>query len=100
MMSSGLAIAPIFFATCCRSSSASSGVPDDAFLHGHKRRHGLALDVVGAADDGRLGDLRVVDQRAFDLHRPDAMPGDVEHVVDPAEQPEEPVVVALGAIAR
>jgi hypothetical protein len=40
----------------------------------------------------------MVDERAFDLHRPDAMPRDVEHVVDTAQQPEEAVVIALGAI--
>ena len=46
------------------------------------------------ADDGGLGDLRMIDQRALDLHRADAMAGDVQHVVDAAEQPVVAVVVA------
>ena len=41
----------------------------------------------------------MIDQRALDFHRADAMAGDVEHVVHAAEQPEVAVLVALGAVA-
>ena len=92
-------MAPIFLATCSLSSSASSSVPVDAFLHGDERGDRLALDLVRAADDGGLGHARMIDQRALDFHRADAVPGDVQHVVDAAEQPEVAVVVALGAVA-
>ena len=51
------------------------------------------------ADHGRLGDRRVVDQRALDLHRADAVAGHVQHVVDAAQDPEVAVLVALGAVA-
>jgi len=37
-----------------------------AFLQGDERGDGLSLDVVRTADDGRLGHLRVIDERAFD----------------------------------
>ena len=99
-MSSGRAIAPIFWATCSFSSSAelpaSASTPS---FSGDERRDRLPLDLVRLADHRRLGDLRVVDQRALDLHRADAVAGDVEHVVDAAEQPEVAVGVALGAVA-
>src|SRR5204862_4314764 len=60
----------------------------------------LALDLVRAADDRGFGDARMVDERALDFHRADAMPGDVDYVVDAAEQPEVAVRVALRAVAR
>src|SRR5262249_57822493 len=47
----------------------------------------------------RFRDCRVIDQRALDLHRPDAVAGDVDHVVDAAEQPEVAVGVALRPVA-
>src|SRR5882762_8849452 len=58
----------------------------------------LALDVVRIADDGRLGDLRVGDQRAFDLGGAEAMAGDVDHIVDPAGDPIEAVGVAARTV--
>ena len=98
-MSSGRAMAPIFLATCCRSSSTSAGGSLRAVLQGDERRDRLALELVRAADDRRFGDRRMVDERALDLHRADAVAGDVQHVVDAAEEPEVAVVVALGAVA-
>ena len=99
-MSSGRAIAPIFFATCSFSSSASAVDAVDAFLQRDERGDRLALDLVRAADDRGLGDRRVIDERALDLHRADAVAGDVEHVVDAAEQPEVAVGVALARRRR
>src|SRR5439155_14140827 len=43
--------------------------------------------------DGRLRHLLVVDQRALDLDRRDAMARDVHHVVNTTEQPEVSVLV-------
>src|SRR5262245_27484077 len=52
-----------------------------------------------SADDGGFGDARMVDKRAFDFHRADSMTGDVQHIVNTAKQPEEPVLIPLCAIA-
>src|SRR4030095_8586038 len=41
----------------------------------------------------------MIDQRALHFHRADPMPGNVQHVVDAAEQPEEPVHVTLRTVA-
>jgi hypothetical protein len=46
-----------------------------------------------------LGDCRVIHQARFDLHRAEAVTGDVQHVVHAAEDHEVAVGVALGAIA-
>ena len=92
-------MAPIFCATCFFSSSASALRRRHAFLHGDERRQRLALDLVRPADDRGLGDLRMIDQRAFHFHRADAMPRHVQHIVDAAEQPVIAFVVALGAVA-
>src|SRR5262249_29165497 len=43
---------------------------------------------------------RMIDEGAFDLHRPDAVPGDVEHVVDAPQNPVVAVGVPFGAVAR
>ncbi len=71
----------------------------DALLQGDERGDRLTLDLVRTADDGRFSDFRVIDERALDFHRADAMPGHVDHVVHAAEQPEVAVGVTLGAIA-
>jgi hypothetical protein len=54
----------------------------------HEGDDGLALELVGAADDRGLGDLGVRDQRALDLHGRQAVAGDVDDVVDAAHDPE------------
>ena len=62
-MRSGEAIGPISFRTQATSSLRS---PSDARLAGHQRHVGvdaLALDVVRVADDRRLRDLGVGDER-------------------------------------
>src|SRR5215217_1167617 len=65
----------------------------------HIGKDGLALVFVVLAYDRRLGDGRVRDERALDLRRGDAVPGDVHHVVYPARNGEVAVLVALGAVA-
>src|SRR5215213_10802171 len=59
---------------------------------------GLALVLVVAPDDGGLGHALVGDERALDLHRTDAVSGDVHHVVYPARDGVVTVLVALGAV--
>ena len=61
----------------------------------------IAWPVVGsvAPDHRRLGHLRVRDQRRLHLGGGDVVAGDQHHVVDPAEQPQVAVLVALGAVA-
>ena len=70
-----------------------------AFLQRDEGGDRLSFDLVRPSDDGRFGDTRMIDERALHFHRADAMPGDVQDVVHAAEQPEEAVRVALGAIA-
>ena len=96
----GLAIGPISLATWSRSSltsaspsSAATAAQDD------ERDDALAGGRVGGADDRRLGDLGVGDERRLDLGGGDAVARDVHHVVDPAEQPDVAVLVLLGAVA-
>jgi hypothetical protein len=63
-------------------------------LHRHEDDHRLALELVGAAHGGGLGDRDGVrDQRALDLGGADAVAGDVQHVVDAAHDPEVAVLV-------
>src|SRR5918998_6603979 len=59
---------------------------------------GLTLVLVVAPDDGGLGHALVGDERALDLHRADAVPGDVHHVVYPARDGVVAVLVALGPV--
>src|SRR5207244_13213493 len=62
-------------------------------LEADKSDDRLARDLVVASADGGLRHLRMVDERALDLDRRDAVPGYVHHVVDAAEQPEVAVLV-------
>ena len=74
-MSSGRAIAPIFFDdVLLQLVRQRSALPCDAFLERHERGDRLALDLVRPADHRGLGDLRMIDQRALDFHRADAWP--------------------------
>ena len=59
----------------------------------------LAGVLVGLADDGRLGDLRVGDDRRLDLGRREAVAGDVDHVVDAPDDPEVAVLVPARGVA-
>ena len=71
----------------------------DSLAQGHEGDDRLARRGVGRADDRRLGDARVVDEGGLDLGRRDAVARDVHDVVDPAEQPQVPVLVELGPVA-
>jgi len=61
--------------------------------------HRFTLDLVRLADDGGFGHPRVRHQRRLDLHRAQAMPGNVQDVVDAPHDPEIPVLVAVSAVA-
>ena len=95
MMSSGFAMAPIFLPTCARSSSEQLRAGRRPLTQRDERGHRLAFEVVRAAHDRGLGDARVIHERAFELHRADAMPRDVQHVVDAAEEPQVAVLSRL-----
>ena len=59
----------------------------------------FADDRIGLADDARLGDGRVLEQRALDLERADQVPGRLDHVIRPTDEPEVAITVALGQVA-
>src|SRR2546428_854750 len=61
---------------------------------------GLAFERVRLADDGGLRDFRMTHQGRLDFHRADAMTRDIQHVVDPAHEPEAAVLVDARAVAR
>ena len=91
---------PSFSATCSRSSSASSVEPGSPPRRGDERVDRLARHVVDFPADGGFRDQRVIDQRALDFGRRDAVAADVHHVVDPAHEPVVSAVVAAAAVAR
>src|SRR5688572_1694768 len=66
----------------------------------HKRYDPLTLQIVGTADNSGLGDSRMADEGAFDLHGPYPMAGNVDDVVNAPHNPEIPVFIAPRAIAR
>ena len=53
----------------------------------------------GTADDGGFGDFRMRDQSALDFGRAEAMAGDIDDVVDAADDPKIAVVIAAAAVA-
>src|SRR6185436_20192802 len=65
-----------------------------------ERLHDLAAIEVGHADDGALGDRWMLEERALDLERADAVRGGDDHVVRAPDEPEVPVRVARRPIAR
>ena len=70
-----------------------------AALQRDERDDRLAGLRVHPAAHRRLGDRRVIDERALDLDRRDPVAGDVHHVVHPAQQPEVAVLVDPRAVA-
>ena len=80
---------------CLKAATGRSGrAPGDHFAddlvlgtigtrleHQEAERH-HALQVVGDADDGAFGDVRMAGQDLLDRARGKAVPGDVDHVVD------------------
>ncbi len=61
-----------------------------------ERLDDIAASCIGHRDDRGIGDRRVLDQAVLDLRRPDAISGDLEHVVRAALIPE----IAVGVDGR
>ena len=59
----------------------------------------VAAQLVGHTDDRRLGHGRVADQGALDLGCAQPIAGDLDHVVDTADDPDVAVLVLAGAVA-
>ena len=78
---------------------ADLGTRGHAALEGDEGDDGLAGGVVLRPDHGGLSHHVVVDQGGFDLGGGDAVARHVHDVVDPAQHPEVPVLVDLGAVA-
>src|SRR5581483_11137091 len=70
-----------------------------ALLELHHRADLLAEDVVGDAEDGRVGYRRVLEQRGFDLGRIDVLATPDDHVLGPVGDRDEPVLVEAGDVA-
>ena len=98
-IASGLANLPISLATCSASSALRLARRRLSLLERDEHHQRLALELVGPADGRGFGDRRVRDERALDLGGADAVAGDVEHVVDAADDPEVAVFVAARAVA-
>ena len=60
---------------------------------------GLALHVIWATDDGGFGHCWVGDEGAFDFGGAEAVTGNIEHIVEAADDPEISLFVAAGAVA-
>src|SRR5688500_11450355 len=71
----------------------------NAGLESDEGDEGLAFEFVGTSDHGGFGDFRIADERAFDFGGADAVTGDVEHVIDAADNPEVAVLVLSAAVA-
>ena len=97
-MMSGLAIAPISAAHSATSSARNCSVGSTPCIGRDVGVDALALDVVGEADHGGLGNLLVQHQRALDFGRAHAVAGDIEHVVHAPGDPVVAVLVATGAV--
>ena len=71
----------------------------DAFLHGDEADDALAFQFIWTTDDGGLGDGRMRNEGAFDFGGAETMTGDVEHVVDAANDPDVAVFVTTCSVA-
>ena len=79
------------------SPSSLLGVKPSA--QSHKRDHALAFQFVGRADDRRLGNRFVCDQRAFDFGGSQPMARNIEDVIDATNDPEVAILVSPRAVA-
>ena len=75
------------------------GSPLEVTLERHERDDRLAGELVRLSDDGRFGDFLVGHDRGLDLGGRETVAGDVDHVVDPPDDPQVPVLVADRRIA-
>ncbi len=91
---------PIFMATWSRNAMSVLVVGFPAPDEGHERDDRLAGVIVGLPDDGSLGDSLMGDQRRLHLGGRQPMAGDVDHVVDPADDPVIAVLVEPGGVSH
>ena len=98
-IASGRANLPISLSMCAASASFSSLPAFWPGLSVTKTTSAWPLSSSGLPDRRGLGDRRVAHERALDLGGADAVAGDVEHVVDAADDPEVAVLVAARAVA-
>ena len=82
-----------------RIPSSSSSRALDRALERDEGADRLAGVLVGLTDHRRLGDGLVRDDRRLDLGGREAVPGDVDDVVDAADHPEVAVLVAARRVA-
>ena len=68
-------------------------------LQRDERDDRLSRNLVGLPDYGRFGDGGMIDERALDFRRRDAMAADVHYVIDAAHEPEVAVLSRLTAVA-
>lgn len=95
----GLGNGPDDFSNMVSQLFCKSVAGFDALFHGNEGDDALALDFMGSADDCGLGDGFVSDEGAFDLGCAKTVAGDVENIVEAADDPEVSFLVASGTIA-
>src|ERR1051325_11038390 len=88
-----------FFGDVQAKFFAQLAVGVDAAFDRHEGDEGLAFQGIGPAHDGGFGDLGMAEEGALDFRGADAMAGDIEHVVNPADDPEITVFVLPAAVA-
>ena len=99
-MTSGVAIGLISRRTQSRSSRRNGSLGSAPAIKVTYDVDALAFDVVRKSDDGGLGNLRVSDQRTLDFRSPQAVAGDIDHIIHAARNPVITVRVASRAVAR
>src|SRR4051812_14368986 len=78
---------------------ANSGVGLDATLESHERHQRLAFQFIRPADHRSFGHLRIAHESALDFCRADTMTGNVENVIDPADDPEITILILPATVA-
>ena len=71
-----------------------------AGAEGDKGHDPLPLDLVGTANDRSFGNGGMTDQGTLDLGGSEAVTGDVEHVIDTADDPEVSLLVTTRSVPR
>src|SRR5215471_11650715 len=65
----------------------------------HKSLDVFSFDFIGASDDRGFCNCRMTNQRALNIGGPNAMSGDIQHIVRAADDSEVSVVIADGHVA-
>ena len=75
------------------------GTVEDASFQSDEGDDALAFDFVGAADDCGFGDCLVGDEGGFDFGGAEAMAGNVENIIETADDPEVAFLITEGSVA-